>query len=398
MMIGILTHCIANNFGANLQALSTAMYLKNRGYTPFFFFWDEYLKKRSIKMDERQLNIHRNFLVSHGIQVSKPCTLPEDFARVIKENDIKNIIVGSDAVLTVNSWFDKIHVGRKGVSFNNTTADKVFPNPFWIPFANLVPECHFFYVSPSCQSTNYNLFSKSLLERMKRQIEKFDFLCARDRCTKEMMEFILGKGVNVPITPDPVWGFLSNLPAIPEKDSIIKKYGLQKDYILTSFYRGSSISSVWLDSFRLFANKDKIEVYSLPMPQGHFNSNLPKINLPIDPIDWFALIRYSKGYVGNNMHPIIVSMHNRVPFYSIDQHGKYFLHIQFDKSSKVYDLLENMGLQDFRIKQQIWKSISPQEVYDKLKNFPIDRLNEVAQKKEKDYMSMMYTICNKFIS
>lgn len=34
----------------------------------------------------------------------------------------------------------------------------------------------------------------------------------------------------------------------------------------------------------------------------------------ITPIEWYALIKYSKGYVGNNMHPIVTSITNGVPF------------------------------------------------------------------------------------
>ena len=392
--IGVLTHCIANNFGANLQALSTACYLKQHGYIPFFFYWDVYLKKRSRKLNDQQLEIHRLFLKKHDIEVSEPCRTPYDFKKVIEDNNISNILVGSDAVLTISSWLDRLSIGRKGLRFKEIAEDKKFPNPFWIPFAELVPHCHFYYLSPSCQSSNYKFLSPSVIRKMRIQMERFDYVCARDTCTKEMMEYVLKMERPVSITPDPVWGFLNNFEDIPDKDSLLVKYGIQDNYMLASFYKSSAVSPQWLDDIRSLAQKDNIELYSLPMPQGHFNSNLPQIELPVDPIDWFALIKYSKGYIGNNMHPIIVSIVNRIPFFSIDQHGKRILLFHFEKSSKVYDLLKRFNLLDFRIKRSLAESLTPSEVYGKLKNFPIGSIDMAAKRMEKDYLTTMQNICN----
>lgn len=394
--VGILTHCIANNFGANLQALSTACYLRQHGFIPVFFYWDDYLKQRSRKLNEQQLEIHRLFLKKHGFEVSEPCRTTCDFKKVIEKNNISNIIVGSDAVLTVSSWLDRISISRKGIRFNKIAEDKKFPNPFWIPFAKLIPYCHFYYLSPSCQSSNYKFISQSVLNKMRTQMEHFDYISARDTCTKEMMEYVMKTNNPIPITPDPVWGFVSNFKEIPNKDYILAKYGIQGDYMLASFYKGSAVSPIWLDGIRSLARQDGIELYSLPMPQGHFNSNLPQIELPVDPIDWFALIKYSKGYIGNNMHPIIVSMVNRVPFFSIDQHGKKIMRFHFEKTSKVHDLLKRFNLLDFRIKQPLAESLPPSEVYWKLRNFPINLIDTVAKKMENDYKAMMQEICEMF--
>ena len=64
MYIGILTHCVANNFGANLQALSTAYYLKEHGFEPIFIKWDYYLQERNKLMDKNQLYIHQEIQFS----------------------------------------------------------------------------------------------------------------------------------------------------------------------------------------------------------------------------------------------------------------------------------------------------------------------------------------------
>lgn len=393
--IGILTHSIANNFGANLQALSTASYLRNNGFEPFFFHWDSYLTERSKRISNIQLDIHRNFLKMNGFKISEPCKIDKDFIRIIKEENIHNIIVGSDAVLTVNSWVDRIIISRHGIRLKKTTEDKVFPNPFWIPFSSDVPDCKFFYLSPSCQSSNYFFLNKSVKRKMKEKMMEFSFLSARDTYTAKFMQDIIQCKTPIEITPDPVWGFSYNISSIPTKEYIIKKFNIKNDYILFSFYN-DPYPYEWLNEFSELAHGDGIETYSLPMPQGYFNSSLPKIPLPIDPIEWFALIKYSRGYVGHNMHPVIVAMHNNVPFFSIDIHGKSFWRFHFEKSSKVYDLLNRLGFSDYRINYSLKMKLTPSFVYSKLKSFDHQKCNIVSQKMCNDYLSLMKNICTKF--
>ena len=89
--IGVLTHCIADNFGANLQALSTACYLRNKGLNPVFFKWDPY----PVNNNNEQLKLHRSFLERQGFVVTENCKTDEDFIRCISNYDIDFVIVGS---------------------------------------------------------------------------------------------------------------------------------------------------------------------------------------------------------------------------------------------------------------------------------------------------------------
>ena len=65
MNIGILTFYRVANFGANLQALSTYSYLKNRGYNPIFIYYEsertEYVFKQSCISQEQKF-AHLNFV------------------------------------------------------------------------------------------------------------------------------------------------------------------------------------------------------------------------------------------------------------------------------------------------------------------------------------------------
>ncbi len=401
MYIGILTHCVANNFGANLQSLSTASYLKTNGYEPVFIRWDSYLEERNRFMSPEQLDIHQHFLEKHGFVVTDSCRTDEDIVNIIKRYNIKNIIIGSDAVFTVDSWIEKVKISRRGFRYKSQL-DKTFPNPFWIPFRNQIDDdLRYFYLSPSCQSSLYRLWSVKDKKRMKECLSHASFISARDRYTSEMIKYILNTEIPTMITPDPVWGFNYNFTNLPSKEAIIKKYNLKENYLLVSFYKGAEPDSIWFTNLERDALEHDMYCYSLPMPQGIFNSPLNKnISLPLNPIDWYCLIKYAKGYIGHNMHPVIVSIHNQIPFFSIDQHGRKIISriVRDDKSSKIYDLLDRLGLLEYRISKNSLKKIHTSEICKKIIEFDTKKEAEISQRMYVEFLDLMTAICHKLES
>lgn len=397
--IGILTHCVANNYGANLQALSTAYFLKKLGYRPYFLLWNKYLIERNKIMNKDQLVIHSNFLKNLGFELSLPCVTDSDFINTIQTQNIRNVLVGSDAVLTVKSILDRIIINRHGIKLQKVQADQTFPNPFWLSFAKNNINCKFFLLSPSSQSTSYEFLSYDVKKKMAVQLSKFSYLSARDKHTQNMIKSIIGSNINVPITPDPVFGFNHNVPnnIIPSKQYILSKFNLNENYYLISFYKGNSMSKEWINSLHKKIKTDGDELYPLPMPQGMFENDLSKnIDLPINALEWYALIKYSKGYIGNNMHPIIVAIHNQIPFFSIDHHGRKILCFKFEKTSKVYDLLKRWGLLEYRIGDKHKSNISSDIVFQKLKSFNISHCRYVADNLYMLYSKMMNEISAQF--
>ena len=96
--------------------------------------------------------------------------------------------------------------------------------------------------------------------------------------------------------------------------------------------------------------QQRIEPVALAEPEGLGDiifSN--QVNLPLSPIEWYSLIKNADTYIGTRMHPIIVCLHNAVPFFSFDGNGTVdAVTGHFDKkSSKVYDILEMAGFEDF---------------------------------------------------
>ena len=235
---------------------------------------------------------------------------------------------------------------------------------------------------------------------MKECLSHASFISSRDKYTSLMLQHLLDSRKTIPLTPDPVWGFNLNVKNLPSKETILKKYGLEDNYILVSFYKGLEPNTTWFNNLKNSARIYNMTCDSLPMPQGNFSSPLKNnITLPLDPIDWYCLIKYAKGYIGNNMHPIIVSIHNQTPFFSIDQHGRKFVSkvISNDTSSKVYDLLKRFNLLEYRISKSKLNEITTNEICNRIMHFDIKKLTEINETMHKQYLSLMNTICSNFI-
>lgn len=394
MKIGILTHCVATNFGANLQALSTAYFLRNNGHKPYFFYWNTYLKNKNTLIIQEQITLHETILKRHGFDVSEPCVKNEDFVNIIDREKIEAIIVGSDAVLTTKSWIDSIHIGFKGIRILPIQDDYKYPNPFWLTFLN---NDHNKFIkkillSPSCQSSNYKYLSFKIRRQMQRQLLSFNFVSARDSYTRKMILDLCNNKIDVDVTPDPVFNFLDNVPIVISKKEIINKYKLPDKYILVSFFNYCTPSIKWFEKLKQSAQKRGFNCVVLPMPNGTVIEGLDfNIKLPIDPLDWFHLIKYASGYIGNNMHPIIVSILNTTPFFSIDQHGKFLFHgrVQLSKSSKTYDLLTNLGLIEYRIAQKSLYSVTTDSIIDHIISFDLQKCSDSAKLMKARYLLMM---------
>lgn len=392
--IGIMTHSVATNYGANLQALSTANYLKKRGFNPVFFRWSEYLSE---EQQDRQAAIHQKFLDNQGYIVSKQCKNDKDFLDTINEYNIRNIIVGSDCILT---YHNKRHfpyiLTRRGFVRIKGGGDYQFPNPFWLPFIKEDDEINLFMVSGSCGSSDIPN-DKTIRDRMKVLLNRFLYLSVRDSYTKRMVKTILGSDNRINLTPDPVFGFNANrLPGtIFSKEDLIEKYHLPERYYVISFYYSYWPSQKWADELMAVAHSNGIKCVSIPMPLGKRKSNFDvDIDGALDPLEWYDIIRYSEGYIGNNMHPMIVAMHNSVPFFDFNIHGKYILQgkIQTVSTSKEVDLLKRFNLEKYQIPQQRSFLVSPSQIVEKLLSFNRIYCSKCASQLQENYLKMMDTI------
>lgn len=394
--VALLTHSVANNYGANLQALSTASYLKNHGYEPIVLQWGSYLVGGTPSV---QADIHKSFLKREGFIMSEPLEKDEDFTRFIDKERITKIIVGSDCVLTYAHHTFPFLLTRKGIVRIKRSEDYQFPNPFWLPFLEDSHDIKRCLLSASCGGgSSMKIKNASVHTRMISLLEKFNYISVRDSFTQSFVESMLPERKDIKLTPDPVFGFNNNVKNVPSEKDIRFKYNIQGEYYIVCFYKSNWPDQKWANKLMEEAHRQGVSCVSIPMPQGGRNSNFDlDIELPLDPLDWYALIKYSSGYIGNNMHPIIVALHNNVPFFSYNIHGRSLLHgrIQLIKTSKEYDLLSRFGLQRYLAPQPFLKFISPKSVIKLIQTFDKEKCGKASSFLQSEYDAMMTQIISK---
>jgi hypothetical protein len=405
MNIGILTYNSVFNFGANLQAISTANYLRNNGYTPIFINWvpEELENKYATSVSEEQKQAHieakKNYMTESSL-----CRTDDDVLKVIKQNTIEGIIIGSDAVL--QHFEIPLKVKLKSILkpshlYSRYTRDRLFPNPYWGSFfQKLEKKIPVVIMSGSSQNANYMSFKPETMKRMTNNLLFFSYISVRDTWTSNMLAHITEKKIIPEVTPDPVFGFNFNVPEIKENaKKILEKFNLPEKYLLVSFKkRIEGIDDTWMQAFEQKAKDRGYAVFALPLPEKLISYGLTKsIALPVSPLEWYSLIINSSGYIGQNMHPIVVSLHNANPFFSFDYYGLDKVNDEDDSSSKISHILKVAGLSDYRVSSVGQKvKISPDFVLDKIQNFETKKSEEFRNLYLSRYKNMMEKIISKF--
>jgi polysaccharide pyruvyl transferase WcaK-like protein len=400
MKIGILTYHSVYNFGANLQVYSTVGYLKNNGFEPVIINWvPEDLEERYNRtIPKVQIEAHKNF-IEKNLPLTEICRTDNDLANVISKHNIKGIITGSDAVLQHVHFLSRIHLSKKGIILRKKPAvDVLFPNPFWGSFIPLLVEkIPVVIMSASSQNANFRLFRGRLRKRMSNSLKQFKSITARDEWTKNMIMYLTYNLIVPEITPDPVFAYNQNILEQYSKEDLARKFSLPEKYILISFRNRKCVNMEWLSSFQTMAENHNLSCIVLPMPDGikfdHPIKNV--IDIPLSPEEWYGIIKYSSGYIGENMHPVVVALHNSIPFYAFDSYGivrfKYFVN---EKSSKVYDILSKAGFPEKRIGilGRGYRPPQPGAVFKELIDFDLQKCESFSISQQKKYNAMMDNI------
>lgn len=399
--IGLITHHYACNFGANLQALSTVRYFQKNGYEIYVIDWhdstldDNFLKSVSLG----QSHIHSDFVKKH-FPLTRRCNNSKDITDVINDLKIDTIVIGSDAVVQHHPFLSRISFpNRHIIGINHFTQDRLYPNQFWGDFLDGVDHpIGLAYMSVSCQNSPYQMIWGKTRKQMKESVSKFNYISVRDDWTKRMFDYILEKKTNIPITPDPVFSFNQNAgDLVPTIEEISSKFELPEKYLLLCFFKNDFIGVEWFDEFIRIAEDEGYKCFSFPLPDGLYqHPKLKEINLPLSPLEWYAIIKNSSGFVGRNMHPIVISLHNAVPCFSFDQYGtKMFNLIPNEKSSKIYHILDKAGFRDNRVTNMgsYSKVTTPNEVLNRIMNFDIEKCLRFSKTQQREYNEMMSQIC-----
>jgi hypothetical protein len=393
MKIGIITYCKVLNFGANLQAVSTYLFLKNHGDDPIFI---NYISNENLVAIEKgktdsQWNAHMNFVNSVIKEQTPICQSAGEILKIVEDEKIEGIIVGSDALLQHHPFITRIKKARRKIIFiMPVTSDRLFPNLFWgCGIADKIPMA---LMSVSSQNSEYNFFLPSTKKAMKRTLENIRYISVRDVWTQNMVYLLTNK--KVPITPDPVFAFNQNATfLIPSKDEICQRFNLPNKYVLMSLF-SQSLSETVIADLRRMLNEIGVILVILPLPSGvHFHHRADiEITRPLSPIDWYAILKYSYAYVGCNMHPIVICLHNAVPCFSIDNWGctDFWGKNKNDGSSKVQHIMNVFGVDNnHRFINKGKCNVTAKEILYGIETFPRDKVKNKALLLLSQYNQMM---------
>lgn len=410
MKIGVLTFLHVANFGANLQATSTYYYLKNQGHTPIFINYTSYqveitnkISQLKKKLQNRSISIqtleHEKFIKEQIKNQTRNVHTCSQVFEVIKEEGIEAVIIGSDAVAQHWPLFSTLKLGKhRPFWIEPLQQERRFPNPFWgVGFSDKIPTA---MMSVSSQNSKYPIFTKSVLKRIAKQIDTMTYISVRDAWTKDMM-LAAQPSRSIEVTPDPVFALNYNLgDLIPSENDIRRKFELPEKYVLIGL-RSQVYTYEELDKMNelLMSEGKECVAFNIDGVYAYKHPFKYEIKLPLNPLDWFGLIKYASAYIGSNMHPIVSSLTNGVPCFSIDNWGivDFLGKKKTSKSSKVYDVLSQYGLTDYWCSIENGKcSTTVEKIIEKLHNFPTDKVKQISIKRVNVYKNMMERIISSF--
>jgi len=334
MKLQIFTYHSVYNFGANLQALATALFLMKKGHDV------ELLNFRPKSLDDfykqtvppKQADCHEYFVKKY-LPLSPILLQEEDLKNYLSSQQPDGLILGSDSVLRVSS--------------RPQSSDQAFGNPFWLKWfdtSDSLKKIPTALLSVSCMGSQYYKLPQKFKKQIYNFFKKRNYITVRDYWTSWMIRMINPfHRLKIYQNVDPVF-ILSKFFDLSKVN--LYKFHLPKRYILYSFSK-NLVTKEWMKEFVNYANDKGIAVVELPTPE-HWDLKLysnHKISIPLSPLEWYKIIANSEGFIGIRFHPIVVCIANSVPFIAIDNYGSTKLsRIGINFPSKTYDLCYKAGM------------------------------------------------------
>ena len=395
MKIGILTYHRSCNFGANLQLTSTYHNLRNAGFDPVVIdYYPDSLKKCTEKgVSPTQIKVHYDY-IDENFNLTRPCKTSADISEELKRLDIRHIIIGSDAVFNVVPFIRRFGYSKKTIISYSTPMDTLrFPNPFW--GEGIVPHASADVLSASSQAAPYRFFDIFTRIKMRIALGAMKSIAVRDGWTKKMVEYLSFGKISPDITPDPVFAFTQSGADVPSKEDIAEKFDvIPGRYILLGFRPNSTPPKEWVEELSKKSSEKGLALVWLPMPAKIEGINYGKLSV-LSPLEWYALIKYSFGYIGNNMHPIVIALHNVVPFFAFDQYYSFF---SGDTGSKTLNIIKSAGFEHLRVSYGLRKKelLAPSDVLHKLEAFDVKKGLDFSIRQADSFMVRINGILSSF--
>lgn len=407
MKIGILTYHCVPNFGAQLQTLSTVGFLRKLGHEPIVINWypndlEEMYRNR---VPDIQISIHDKFC-KEFLPITHLCRTEDEVVKIVEESQMDAIIHGSDALFKYQPEKGRRRFVKRKLKYKvfnpSISVEGLENNLFWGGYLSKlrrkIPAAVYAVSSQNCQ---YQLLTHSERKNLRKKLSNFCVISARDEWTQQMVCSITHKK-NIEVFPDPVFSFeQNNTIVLPPKQSIIKKFNLPEKYILLCF-RTNNLTTDYIQAISDSICSKGFCPVAFPMPEGLKDYGIDKtIALPIDPIEWYCLIKYSSGYIGERMHPIVVCLHNSVPFFSFDEYG-IFVNKKFSSkatfqvnSSKTYQIIEKADMKQYYYSYKQEEELpNPMRIVDLICSFDVDKCSSFAFSQHQCYDNAMQKVLN----
>lgn len=373
MKIAIFTYYNGCNFGAQLQAYSTSCYFNALGHEVWFVNFAKEEDHAFRSFPEVQVEAHKQFVESRLFLT--PRLAHSEIPDFIRNNAFDVVAFGADAI-----WNKRIK------------EDLAVFTAQWVIDTDLANNLKIIAISPAFMGSTYSDLTETERNSFKRGIEAFTYLNTRDSWTRDVVNReIMGKDYIKILNPDPV--FLLNAYCADKWDN--SKYSVTSgSYVVVTLPCGVSgweriITKKWLKLLRETLHNEGLFLVELPLPEGMsgFEEFDVTVQYPIDPLQWFLWLKNAKAFIGLRFHAIVSCLSAGTPFFSLDVYGhiprwlSYLNRVgihrwdrQLNTSSKIRNLLEGSGLENYRINGALPIGLPPKKILKNIQDFDMKSL------------------------
>lgn len=393
MKIGILTFHRPANFGANLQAYATTRLLQAAGHEVKVI---DYLRPvdrtYQTTIPQVQYKAHQKFVESH-LPLTRQVYDESGIREVVIEERIEAIVVGADAV-----W-------RKP-NDNNIFFCQWLRNDIRLKDVSIAS------LSPAHMGKGFKGLDPKSLASIKEDLLRFDYITVRDSWTGYVInrDIFNGQGFKYLVNPDPVImlsDFINNQMFDSEGLEPKKYFLMTLPHNWCNGGRLSKLRHKWYMQFKRLVNDSGFSLVELPLPEGasglHFDMTIKD---GIDPIQWFLWIKNAKAFCGLRFHAIVSAISSGTPFYSMDSYGDnsrlssildlcklHSLARKRDKMSKIYQLLADTSMSEFRT-GQLLETESPTKIFHMLYSTTEEQVLTLRKQKSSVFASNFAELLN----
>lgn len=322
MHVGILTHYDVLNQGAQLQMYALYHEVKKMGHTVEIITYEknfDFAKEEKLKnqVSVRSIPYYLSeYLIKKGVgltlhNVLKFWKMKKFRKETFCFSDIDStkydcVLVGSDEVFS-------IPVGYNAAMFGEGVKTDILAS----------------YAPAYGQTDIARVEQYNCRDRMKKGLEEFDYLSARDVHTKNMIKEISGRDAQLVCDPVLLYDFdLSKFKKRPIKDK----------YMIVYSYDRFMNEQDEIKNIRLFGKKHNLKIVSV----GTYHKWCD-MNVVCDPLEWIKWFMHAEFIITDTFHGSILSIVCRKNF-------GVFIRSQINEN-KIGALLKDVGLEDRKLAQ-----------------------------------------------